>query len=361
MQIFSNYEVQKLNIANVEWANIYILIIVLFLILLSFKQREKSDFLDRTTTGQIRGLAILMVVIGHIWVHVTSEKPKLIMSGDGVAFFLLLSGFGLALSFNKKKLKLREYITKRVNRVMIPYWFVTLLILSLDFVLLDRTYKISHIVLTFLGVNVYGVMHHFDYVRWYITFLLFWYIAAYFSAIFRNRGRGAVFILFLCVLAFPGDYYLLHFGWYQFLAFPVGYVLGLYIDILKKSIDRIGSYRSLIFIVIAICTVYYKLFLYQALSSVLPSIVIRFLLDLNSLIFAFSLIIFFDSIKKYYSRFLSVIGKYSYEIFLLHGVFLVKYNPVFKLGSLVLTFILFLMFIVSLSWLMNKSIERVKI
>lgn len=360
-QLLKNYEVQKLHVTNVEFVNVSIWILVIILILLSLKRREKSEFLDKITTIQIRGLAILMVVIGHIWVHVASEKPTLVMSGDGVAFFFLLSGFGLAMSFNKNKPKLREYITQRVNRVMIPYWFSTILILGLDYFILNRTYQLPHIGLTLVGVNVYGIMHHFDYVRWYITFLIFWYIVAYFCDKLRSRAKSAIMIVFVSSLIFPLDYYLFHFGWYQFLAFPVGFVLGSYIHTIKRFNEKIDGYRLFIVLLVIICSFYYKLLLSHILSGYLPSIAIRFISDLNSLIFAFSIIMFFNSLRNYYSRFLMIIGRYSYEIFLLHGVFLIKYNPLFSLGSLVWTFIIFIVFITSLSRLMNKSIGGIRL
>jgi peptidoglycan/LPS O-acetylase OafA/YrhL len=163
----------------------------------------------------------------------------LVFSGDGVAIFLLISGYGISKSLNKRDHNFKAFLIKRINRVMIPYWAATVIILALDYLLLQRTYNIPQIFLSLIGINLYGVMHNFDYVRWYITFLFFWYLIGYCShKIIKYNILGFV-LLIVGLVFFILDYYILKFGWYQYMAFPMGWWVATYEERYIKLINRL--------------------------------------------------------------------------------------------------------------------------
>ena len=138
--MFQNYEISKLSIPDPVLNNLIILCLLLGMSALRLK-KSGSGFLDRIQTGQLKGLAIVLVVLGHLRVHV-SEHPAPTYASYAVALFLFLSGFGLTMSSLKKKLGVREFFVRRLSRVMVPYWMITLIILIADYLILGRTYSL---------------------------------------------------------------------------------------------------------------------------------------------------------------------------------------------------------------------------
>lgn len=173
---FQNYEISKISVENPNFVNLVIIIMLFFISVLFLGKRQSWKILDRNQTNQLRGISILSIIVGHLWVHVSSIKPSLLMGGEGVALFLVLSGFGLTRSFYEKKPSITSFFIRRIERIMFPYWFITFIIIVLDYVILARVYSPKDIVLTLFGINISSTTYHIDYVRWYITLLLFWYI-----------------------------------------------------------------------------------------------------------------------------------------------------------------------------------------
>jgi peptidoglycan/LPS O-acetylase OafA/YrhL len=360
--MFNNYEINKLVISAPEITNLIIMVVLTALILLSSKRKVNNNFMDKITTNQARGIASLIVVIGHLWVFVAKTSPELFFSGIGLAIFLLCSGYGISKSLNNDKYKHNVYpfVSKRIKSIMFPYWVATILILIFDYLLLHRTYKISHIFLTLIGINLYGVMHHFDYSRWYITLLVFWYLAAIISFRYSKNNLmnympflfgGAFFIL---------DYYILNLEWSQFIAFPLGWWLARneikYRLFLIKNM-RWGSWGFFILSVFLICI---KNLLAKTSMSFVPSICEEFGKDMICALAALSIVNYLSSTRRY-SSILMFIGKHSYEIFLLHGVFLIKYNPFFQRLPFLIAFSFYLSFIMAIAWLMHMILQNVRL
>ena len=94
---YKNYEITKLAVEHSTLANSIIFLVLALLIILSVRKKV-TRFLDVNQTNQAKGIAILLNVIGHLWVHVVSNKPALIWSGEALSLFLILSGYGLSRS-----------------------------------------------------------------------------------------------------------------------------------------------------------------------------------------------------------------------------------------------------------------------
>ncbi len=82
----------------------------------------------------------------------------------------------------------------------------------------------------------------------------------------------------------------------------------------------------------------------------------------NSLLFCVSLILFVGRIGQfgYISRFLTICGLIAYEVYLIHGPLLIKYNPIIKLFSsdfIVISFTLFLSLVLILSYCIHKALR----
>jgi membrane-bound acyltransferase YfiQ involved in biofilm formation len=94
-------------------------------------------------------------------------------------------------------------------------------------------------------------------------------------------------------------------------------------------------------------------------KDTLTSIILGFGNDIISTLFALSIVFFLSALKKY-SSILLFFGKYSYELFLIHGVFLIKYNPFFEKMPFPEAYILYFVLITFLAFLFNLSLKSMK-
>jgi len=362
-ELVQNFETVKLGVGSPDAVNVAILCLLGASALVSLKKSPSlgAAFLTPVQTDQIRGVAILLVIVGHFWFHVSQQKALLILSGDAIAFFFLLSGFGLTMSVSAKPLSMRKFIVRRMQRVLIPYWCTTILFLVLDAVLLGRTYPLPTILLTLCGINMNEAATHLDYVRWYITVQLLWYILFSVTMI-QLRGKRALALLSaFATLIFFADYYITRQGWSQLFAFPAGCACGIYYKHLSTFYEQ-HKRRVRAAAGIAMLWVFFsKATLYPLASATLPQIVCKVISEANGLLCAFgmcSLLIYLNR-AGFVSRFLLWCGRYSYELFLLHGPLLIKYNPVIRTTDtvpLVGQLAVFLCLLLAGAWLFHRLI-----
>jgi peptidoglycan/LPS O-acetylase OafA/YrhL len=324
-----NFQAARMIVATPELTNLILIAIMLIFCAPVGKRAESPELLGLSQTDQLRGLAILLVVLGHLWVHVTNTMPRLLFGGDAVWLFLMISGYGLMRSYRDEPGFLRSFIGKRLRRVMVPYWLATIVLVALDYLLLGRICSPRDLLMTAVGINIGPTTRYIDFVRWYITFLLCWYVAFAVAVTFLDRTKAVVALIGCAVVFYFLDYYVSHLGFYQFGAFPIGCAIGA----CYPSISRFFAPRMRLFAVggfLALVTVLcYKLFLASLVFPHIPTIIFKALEEWNSMLLSFSLVVGVAIISKirHFSPVLVFSGRISYELFLLHGAFLVKYNP----------------------------------
>lgn len=87
-------------------ANYFQIILLSFFILIFyfFGKRNKhglnSCFLEKYYTNELRGIAILLVIVHHVGLRL-GDNVFTPLGGIGVALFLIISGYGLNESFKK--------------------------------------------------------------------------------------------------------------------------------------------------------------------------------------------------------------------------------------------------------------------
>lgn len=128
-----------------------------------------------SNTHILRCIAILMVIMQHVGGFIIGSRIFTPFGGAGVSIFLIVSGYGLALSF--KKNELRNYWRKKFFRVFLP-WLVVWLIASLLsrenfqwdsglcklFLISDSNWYLQYLLFCYL---VFWVAHKFIYnYRW---------------------------------------------------------------------------------------------------------------------------------------------------------------------------------------------------
>ncbi len=350
--IFNSYINVKLDAIAPQFVNTLLFIIILFLSILTLKKSEKpSPLLSVIQTEQLKGMAILFVVIGHIWVHAVTPSKTLVLSGEAVGLFLFLSGFGLTIS-DKKEMGVAQFFYRRIKRVMVPYWGITLFLLVLDIYLLHKTYQPANIVMTGLGLNLNPETQRIDYVRWYITFILLWYFL-YCCSRKMEGTRQQLFLYLSATVLFIVSYYCFSFGWYQFYSFPLGCTVAQNHSRLEKLYQKYQSIFPYVCLFAILLPVLYKRLMlndtvFRLIDSMVPSIFLSLLNEVQSILLYLGLagVLQCCGQKRVSSTFLVFCGSISYELFLLHGAFLIKYNPfMFSRETPLLLFqIIFLLF-----------------
>ena len=152
------------------------------------------------------------------------------------------------------------------------------------------------------------------------------------------------------------SYYVVPFG-YAFIPFPCGVLLGIFYNNVSEFLHRYKQ-KTMMMISLAGLILPYLLsgYMFPQIENKIPYISIVFTKELLWVCFTLSLILFFYSIPSRTSPFLKFMGKYSYEIFLFHGVFMIKYDFILFHGPLFLSFWPYFIFILLVSIISQKMI-----
>lgn len=357
-----NYEVIKLYIRHPEVHQAVLAALFGFLVWISIRKSDPTPLLDRQQTEQLKGLGIFLVVFSHLWVHVSQDRPLLVLGEDGVTLFLLLSGFGLAASSGNRRPNAKAFVTRRLMRVMLPYWCATVVVIALDAVILGRILPSTDLALTLIGINVSGPTRSLDFVRWFVTFILLWYALFYLAMLLKDKaGLNPLILLFSCGLVFfLFDYYVYGFAYQEF-AFPVGCALARYRDEIRSCFERARGRWVVSAVALLAVGVLYKALMPVLYPALWPMLFFRFSFQAASIAVAAGLIILLGRLgaSGQSSRTLALLGVLSYEVFLLHGPLLIKYNPVFGLLPVMLLPLSF-MLLLGILLILSAGIHRVR-
>ncbi|MFA5012972.1 MAG: acyltransferase [Candidatus Paceibacterota bacterium] len=352
--------------------------IAIFIIAILFSSRKKNPerFFPVSTTNELKGVAILLVVFGHIGYFLISGNlflfPMSTISGVGVDLFLFLSGYGLVVSALKNSRTVWEFYKTRLTKLLVPLWLVLGSLFLLDFFVLNKAYPASYIVSSFLGFFPTADLYaDIDSPLWYLTLILFYYLIFPLVLIKKRPWVSAIIIFLLSYLmlalkfgpiAEVQSFYAMH--WW---AFPIGALLGdLFREghglqkIFTRAFFKINNeYRFRIIKTIGYCALVLFLLLAIAYTSyysgVGKSANIR---QLISIITALSFVFLF-LMKNVRIRLFNLFGLYSYEIYLLHWPILYRYDIFFKILPAWLAMIFYLILFVFLGWLLKKATEKI--
>ena len=146
--------------------------------------KEKSNYM--------KAIAILMVIGEHLINRYfkTGEFLCNIMGTGGVAIFLILSGYGITVSYNQKGIT-KYYWLNKINKIFIPYCGITIVyIISKN--IWDMEIILKNMLFIDYDRNIDGTM-------WYLSFAVLWYLI--FWCIFILDINISIKIICLCVVS----------------------------------------------------------------------------------------------------------------------------------------------------------------
>jgi peptidoglycan/LPS O-acetylase OafA/YrhL len=364
-----------ISISNAVVETVLVVWTAVIMCLATIRNRT-AGFLPRIITDELKGVAVLMVVLSHIGYFLVSDhqflQPLSNYAGVGVDLFLILSGFGLSMSALERPLSMRQFYLKKFWRLYVPVGVLLTLLLVLDFAVLHKTYPLSLTIKNFFGLfpsaDLYGDINS---PLWFITLLLFFYLL--FPLLFSRRFPLVSAIIFggiswsvsmsnlqsiLPITEGVASLYRLHL-W----AFPVGVaVAGVVYHVPRMSahVTRVvqnfmknSAYWPIV-----------KMILFVLCSSWFVYIMTRSAVGQGwkkeewvSIWCALATIAVFLT-KPFESRALSIIGAYSFEIYLIHWPLLYRYNVFYSYVPAGLATVIYIVFFLVLGAGYHKLIGR---
>lgn len=267
------------------------------------KRENYVIMISREQTEKLKGLAIILVMIGHL---ITANKLSLPMQMNSfatfsVSIFLILSGYGLTKSYIDKGIN--HFFKKRFLNVYVPFVIASVITFSI----LGYTYSsLSELIktVTFNQLNL-----KLDGTMWFIYFIFCWYFVFWliFSLKISIHNKSIFIFIFSILLYFLIQRVPYKIISYQFTLHSFSFPIGVLIAIYYKGNNKLNTILSVL-LLLSFCFSFYSLLSnYSELK-----------LQLSSLLFGLSMFFLF-SIIKFNIKYLSLVGLYSYEAYLFEG------------------------------------------
>ncbi len=197
--LFLNQNLLALVVNNtVDNKSILIVFTILFLlILISFKKTIQEQPLSISQTNQMKGIAILIIIVHHVSLALSGTGYLSLLHHLGfpsVSVFLVLSGYGIFLSIENKGLN--NFFSKRVMRVYIPFVLAMICkILIFDYFILNEKSRVGSSLL-----NIFLAPATLDMNMWFIVYIFFWYCITYIIFSLNTLNKSKIFYLFLTAI-----------------------------------------------------------------------------------------------------------------------------------------------------------------
>ncbi|MFA5048206.1 MAG: acyltransferase family protein [Patescibacteria group bacterium] len=374
-----------INISDPIFQTVIFSGLMLVALLFTLKKKKPGELFPRSLTNELKGVAILAVIFAHVGYFLFTDTrfifPLSVLGGVGVNIFLFLSGYGLAVSSAKKELSVGQFYLRRLSKIIVPFWLSLVAFFVIDHFFLHLNYGLVTMVENFLGFFPTNDLYRdLNSPLWFITLIIFYYLIFPF---FFSRRRPLLSALGIFVLGWIFTSIKLPvgsgvLGAYQvhFVAFPLGLLAFVLLD--KINIVKLLPLKLLflasrlraswtVFFETLIAQKYFLNFLYflkkfrfvYYIVTVLILLAIIFYTALIhsgvgqgafpeqtiSLITVICFVLLF-MVRKTESRFLTLLGAYSFEIYLIHWPIMYRYDFLYRyLPAATATFLYIFIFI----------------
>lgn len=321
---------------------------------------EKNIPFKKQYTQQIKGIAILLMIYHHLFVHperlhyaynsfLISDNYNYQMniawfSNLCVAIFVFLSGFGLSINEEKKSTNIK-LIFNRLEKLFYHYWSVFFLVIPIGFMI---RYNFS--LIEFLA-NLFGISSSYCGEWWFIR--LYIELIIIFPLIYKINKKK---ILFLILLFFLSRYLentieeypkiLIEFYIKEFLRL-INWIPVFFVGVLSAKHNFFSIYQNF----------FYKYKFNIDICSLLILIILalfRYFVSNNTIIFDFVITPFFiyasvNLVKKInMGKFLEYFGNRSTALWLIHPFFCYYYFQEFTFAPYYSILIYFWLIMISL-------------
>lgn len=285
------------------------------LMIINFSVSEsKSYFLTKEYTQNWKGFLCIFILVSHFleiyqWDGVVYNMHS--FAYIVVAIFFMFSGYGLKYSLNKNPDYLDHFFRKRLLKLYIPY-FVSIVLIRIIWMIKNSRFDFS--IVDFLKSCVgYDAIWFIKVI--FIFYFIFWFVYKYCSK-HQTLVMLAATIIYMLIVCFV---FKTHRQWYgSVLAFDLGIILA---DNPKKTVSILKKRSSVVIAAVAFI-VFSFAYRYTKEYVFLGWFVCRNILCLSAML----VFLVFTYRVKIGNKFLSFMGKFSYEFFLIHltVIYLIK-------------------------------------
>lgn len=288
---------------------------------------RQTGYLTKDSCDCIKGICSILVIIHHfnqrtaVFSEITLLQYFCSQIGHlSVSVFFFLSAYGLYISSKKNG---EKYVKNFAKNKILPFYCVDLLLIALYTVY--AFVSGSHVS---LGLLVKSILFGDSVIAygWYIQVQLLFYL--YFYIVFKLiKPKNARYLLIAAlVFAQCVVLYILDFGvwWYRScFSFVLGFFWAEYQNTVNKIIASVPKW-------ITALVVSFSLFMATGISGKIISIYyLSGILTLACDIFFVAFVILFISRVNITFSFTRWLGKYSFEIYVLQGLFFRVYHSIF--------------------------------
>ena len=278
----------------------------LFFLGMKYNEHIESTAFTQRNTMALRGICSLEIMLGHIGIATESiilfpnRKAGILFVG----VFFALSGYGLIYNTKNKEDYLQTFLKRRFSKVLMPAYFVFLIGIVIKSAIAGDAGNL---------INVINLKFFWEQTNWYVWELLGMYIIFYICAkIDRSLLKSqyifyAVSIAFICIafyLKFPTPWY----------GSSLCCGLGIFYFIKEEAFKKFFRKHILLKTIVCSILLIFACFLFFMYKGLIGDLIAR---NCASVIFVVLTIVWLQ--KFCIGNAVSFwCGKYSYEIFLFH-------------------------------------------
>ena len=334
------------------------IVILLLITLLLYLLPQNKEYLNVKSTSGLRGFLALGIIFHHISPLVKTGEEFSNFSYMGtyiVSIFFFLSAYGLYVQNESRENYLDNFLVKRLSKIIVPFFIISLIYMFYRFVngqLIDLNFFI----------NLFKQGSTIIYNGWFVDIIILMYIFFYLSfKFFQNKFLSIVFntifiICYIC-LAIKLGY---NFWWYNSaLTFAIGLIWA-------KNQNKIDRFlEKYYFIVIVLVTV--LLFVSHRYDILLKYLHIEdsysyaLAANLDNIIFTIYFIIVFLKKINFSNVYLNLIGRISFELYMIHGLVISMLAKIFvssRVNDVLFTLFVLIISLI-LAWVVNKIDKRI--
>lgn len=296
-------------------------------------KRIDKNYVSRDTNKKYRGIFAVGILLHHISQQIDCDGAFIIWRYVGfifVSYFFFSSGYGLMLGVLEKKDYLKHFWRKRILNLLVPYWIVNTLFVVREYSMGFRR-TIQEYAASYLG---FSWMEHL----WFISVILASYMAFYLCfRLFRTRTAiwWMSLICFLYILL--GCIFRFNETWIASVsALLMGIIWKNQEDRLLRCLERGFTKKYAIVIILFLLMFTGRLLLaWKGIDGIFLQTLLR-----NAISCIFVTLILMTSMKVIWkeNRIFGFLGSISYELYMIHPMFIAMGKSYFKQEYLYIIF-----------------------
>lgn len=194
--------------------------------------------ISRSETKYFKGIAILLVLFGHcfppFFPYAEMYVPvKRFLSQTGVELFMVLSGYGVAVSYLQLDAGPCQFLKRRIVKLWPLYLFAMLFYTVFSIVFFNEKITFTDLATNLLWLQVFfGTQNSIYSASHFFSALLTAYLLAAFMLCFRSKHRNLAFILGLILFQVFG---LAFYKKFFFADYLFSFSFGMYLATIKQD------------------------------------------------------------------------------------------------------------------------------